>query len=157
MLSFILLLNIKVVLEKTHFSILNYSNDVVGFMTVELLYRLQRAQNHSIWFIFNLRRRDRVTPFFQKPYFLKLNELRQFDGLITLHSTLYKSLYLSYWGFVFHFWNKYRRRTTLISIPIYRASIFQNYFTAFSVRLWSVFQDHVIIFDSRAHFWAGLK
>jgi len=119
----------------------NYCDTVINDMTVELSDRLQRAQNYCVWFIFNLRRDDHVTPFFSQLSLLKLNSLRNYHILYLLQSILtWKSpIYLSE---LFNFLSDVSERNTrqgssLLAIPTHRTSFFNKSFTVTACRLWS--------------------
>lgn len=157
-------LNMRVMLVKTlvlpHF---NYCNVVVNDMTVELAERLQRAQNYCIRFIFNLRRRDHVTPFFNELSLLKLDELRHYHILTLLHTVLITKT-PSYLSDRFTFISEMstrsmptRRGVSLLSIPAHRTSVYNKSFTVCACRLWNNLPDHIRSIEECVRFRAEVK
>lgn len=155
-------LNVKTMLVKTlvltHF---NYCDVVIGDMTVELLSRLQRAQNYCIRFIFGLRRFDHVSPFFTLLSLMNLQDLRKFHSLRLLHSVLNSHLpkYLSD-NFLFMSdvsTRVTRRGSRLLTIPIHRTSIFNKSFLVSASRLWNSLPDSIKSEVRRARFGAEVK
>ncbi len=154
--------NVKKMLVKTlalpHF---NYCDVVTSDMTVELSNRLQRAQNYCIRFIFNLRRNDHVTPYFEQLSLLKLKPLREYHILTLLHTILSLKAppYLSD-EFIFmaqiSFRNT-RRGALLLSIPQHRSTIYSNSFVVTSCRLWNALPDSVKTIETRARFGAVVR
>jgi hypothetical protein len=155
-------LNIKVMLVKTlvlpHF---NYCDYVLTDMTVELCDRLQRAQNYCIRFIFNLRRHDHVSQFFQALNIMRLQQLRSYHILLLLHSILINKspVYLSE---KFRFISDISERHTrggdaLLAIPIHRSNFYNKSFIVTACRLWNNLPIEIKTTDKGARFGAGVK
>lgn len=153
---------IKLILVKTlvfpHF---NYCDAVINDMTVELSDKLQRAQNYCIRFIFNLRRRDHVSPFFNQLSILKLHELRKYHVLMILHGIL-KSNTPSYLSDRFSFLSDISVRNTrhgalLLTIPIHRTLVYSKSFTISACRLWNTLPDSIKTIDNRDGFGVRVK
>uniref|UniRef100_A0A1B6LTE5 Reverse transcriptase domain-containing protein n=2 Tax=Graphocephala atropunctata TaxID=36148 RepID=A0A1B6LTE5_9HEMI len=149
--------HVKVMLVKTlvlsHF---NYCDVVTNDMTCELSDRLQCAQNYCIRFVFNLRRDDHVTPYFEQLSLLKLKYLREYHILVLLHSILSlrtpsylseKCIFMSQISF-----RNTRRGAFLLSIPQHRSAIFSRSFIVTSCRLWNALPDTVKSIETSARF-----
>lgn len=155
-------LNMKVMLVKTlvfpHF---NYCDTVYNDMTAELSDRLQRAQNYCIRFVFNLKRNDHVTPFYQELAILKLKVLRQYHILMVLHDVLHKhSPQYLYDRFAFISNNgahNTRHGSNLLIMPAHRSSFYNKSFTVSAIRLWNSLPASIRSINLHARFGAEVK
>jgi hypothetical protein len=155
-------LNIKLLLVKTlAFSLFNYCDSVINDMTVELSDKLQRVQNYCIRFVFNLKRSDHVTPYFNQLSILKLKELRKYRILMLLHAIINDSspVYLSErFVFISQISSRSTRRgNSLLSIPIHRTVTYNKSFTVSACRYWNKLPDYIKNIEKRARFGAEVK
>lgn len=127
--------NVKIMLVKTlgllHF---NYCDVNIDDMTVELSERLQRAQNYCIRFIFNLRRFDHVTPYFEYLGVMKLKYFREYH-IVTLMYVIISLNLKSYLSERYSFLSQISSLHTrigalLLSIPQHSTTIFNQFFLA---------------------------
>jgi hypothetical protein len=150
-------LNMKLMLVKTlifpHFS---YCDIVYNDLTVELSLKLQRAQNYCLRFIFNLRRDEHISAYYNSTGILKLEELRKLHILRLVYKVLNKkSPKYIYDKFVFS--SQISQRSTrssssLLIIPQHRTVIFNKSFTVTAARLWNQLPDDLKMLRGSAQF-----
>jgi hypothetical protein len=155
-------LNIKLLLVKSlAFPHFNYCDSVINDMTVELSDKLQRVQNYCIRFVFNLKRRDHVTPFYNQLSILKLKELRKYRILMLLHAIITNNspVYLSErFVFISQISSRITRLgSSLLSIPIHRTVAYNKSFTISACRYWNDLPCHIKSIDKRARFGTEVK
>ncbi|XP_022202739.2 uncharacterized protein LOC111059394 [Nilaparvata lugens] len=154
-------LHVKVMLVKSLiFPYFSYGDIVINDMTVALSERLQRAQNYCIRFIFNLRRDDHITPFFQQLHVPKLKKMREYHILMLLHDLLHVKTpgYLAH-KFVFigdRSVRGTRQGSQLLVIPNHRTSMYNKSFHVSACRIWNLLPPTVKSIGDRALFGAAV-
>jgi len=153
--------HIKLLLIKSlvfpHF---NYCNAVINDMTVALSNQLQRAQNYCIRFLFDLRWRDHVTPYFIQSSILKLADLRSIRILVLVYSILKTGLpiYLSENFQLLQGAGAGTRTGSFnLRIPIHRTTLYNKSFTVNACRLWNDLPKRIKQIESRERFVAELR
>lgn len=122
--AFCLPLNIKMSLVKAlDFSHFNYCDQVTSDQTVELSDKLSWVKIYCIGFVFNLKRRYHITPFYNQLFILVKLPLKT-SLLMLLHAVFYcnSSIYLSERFVIMSYitCRSGRRDESLLSIPIHR-------------------------------------
>ncbi|XP_020297183.1 uncharacterized protein LOC109861786 [Pseudomyrmex gracilis] len=121
--------------------IFDYCCSVFSDLTAELDLRLQRAFNSCIRFIFDLRKDEHITPFFNKLMWLKVKARRHYFMCCFLYSIKRTQRPpILYSGLTFR--NEESSRHTkasedMLSIPICRTEIFKQSFRCYSAELWN--------------------
>lgn len=148
---------VKVMLVKSLiFPYFNYGDIVVNDMSVVLSERLQRAHNYSIRFIFNLRRDDHISPYFQQLGLLKLRPVRQYHVLMLLYD-LINFKRPGYLANQFIFIRQRSGRGTrhgsqLLVIPNHRTSMYNKSFHVTACRTWNQLPVAIKSVNGRALF-----
>ncbi|KAI5717914.1 hypothetical protein M8J77_013445 [Diaphorina citri] len=134
--------NSKLLLVKSYIlPILEYCAPLLNNITLEQSTRLQRAQNACVRFIYHVRRREHITPYYNRARLLKLEDRRK---ILTL-SLLYKILvsqcppYL-YDKYTFHSSISSRETRThdlLLHKPPHNTQSYSNSFFITSITLWN--------------------
>ncbi|KAI5754028.1 hypothetical protein M8J77_005177 [Diaphorina citri] len=137
-----LLLNTKKLLTKFYvLPLFEYCAPLLLGVTQEESNRIQLAQNACVRFIFKVRRREHITPYYNRLQLLKVEERRK---LLTLFQT-YKSSPLNPPPYLFE---KYRFRSNVrerftrthelfLDPPAFRTEAYHNSFLISSVTLWN--------------------
>jgi hypothetical protein len=154
--------HIKLLLIKSlvlpHFS---YCNTVINDMTVALETKLQRAQNYCIRFLFNLRREDRVTPYYINSSILKLSYQRKMRIIKITHSVINLGI-PNYLAENFEFLRERGARNTrsgssTLRIPRHRTTVFNKSYIVTACRLWNSLPSHIKSIDNVSRLKGTLK
>ena len=105
-------------------------------------YRLQRIQNASVRFIFNLKNYDHLTSFFNRLQWLKVSQRQEWHSLALLFKIL-RTRQPSYLFQRFKFLSDHHNRDTrsranlLLSIPHHNSSFYSKSYTVSVSRKWN--------------------
>jgi hypothetical protein len=155
-------LNMRLMLIKTlilpHFS---YGDVVYNDLTVELAEKLQRAQNYCLRFVFNLRRDDHISGYFQQASVLRLENSRKLHMLTLLHKILMNKVpayMFSKFTFSSQVSNRHTRNSTsMLIIPLHRTVMYNKSFTVTAARLWNSLPDEIKTIESSARFKVAVR
>ncbi|RZF36485.1 hypothetical protein LSTR_LSTR015287 [Laodelphax striatellus] len=152
----------KVMLVKTLiFPIFNYCDIVTPDMTVQLLQRMQCAHNYCVRFIFNLRRDDHVTEYFDRLKLMRLHDCRAFHTLLFVHNVL-KTGTPKYIAEDFCYLSDIGRECTrhgshLLAVPTHRTVMFNKSFLVTACGLWSSLPAELKRIEGRRRFGAAVS
>jgi hypothetical protein len=150
-------LNMRLMLVKTLiFPYFSYGDVVYNDLTVELAEKLQRAQNYCLRFIFNLRRDEHISSYYQQTSILRLENSRKLHMLRLLFKTL-KNKAPAYIFRKFTFSSQISSRNTrnsnsMLIIPLHRTVMYNKSFAVTAARLWNSLPDEFKTMESSARF-----
>ena len=121
---------------------IDYCNGVYVNICNNEVRKLQRVENACVRFIFNLKRYDHVSPYFQDLGWLDFSNRRTYHALVILFKVMLSKspeYLLNRFCYVrdTHSFNTRSNRTTDLTIPVHKTNHFTNSFTLHSIRNWN--------------------
>jgi hypothetical protein len=132
----------------------DYCSTVYIDLNSELDMRMQRSLNYAVRYIFDARRDEHITPYFQELGWLKLKDRRRYFLLITVYRIIIKNEGPCYLRDSFTLLSSiYSARGTrshqfTLQIPHHRTSIFNSSFLISACRHWNSLPDHLVLSPS---------
>jgi hypothetical protein len=129
--------------------IFDYCSIVYNDMSEELNLKLQRALNYSVRYIFNLRRYEHITPFFNDLHWLKLKPRRKYLLLSVVYNIIAQNKGPQYLKESFTLLSSIHSRATrshhfYLQIPHHRTVMFNSSFIVTASRLWNALPVSIV-------------
>jgi hypothetical protein len=127
-------------------------------LTDELNNKLQRSFNYAVRFIFDARRNDHISPFFDELGWLKLKDRRKYFLLILVFKIIVMSEGPEYLRDLFsllsdvHPDRATRSHLYTLQIPLHRTSVFNSSFIVSACRHWNSLPEHLIFCATKREF-----
>ena len=145
----------RILVQSLIMPILDYADVVYKSCSESHSKRLQYAHNSCVRFIFNLKKRDHITPVLKQIGWLKLKERRALHSLLLLYKIL-RNKVPKYLYENFSVLRSERNGQTL-TIPSHRTSLYGSTFMISACREWNLLSSSIRNRDSLKRFKNEIK